>query len=353
MNKYNAIGVMSGSSLDGLDITLARFKYGRKGWKWELLKYNTLPYSRTWKTRLAEAYTTWGRDTMQLHFEYGQWIGSKINEFLRNEDIKVDLIASHGHTVLHRPHFGISAQIGDGPSIARETGITTVWNFRHRDITLGGQGAPLVPVGDELLFPDFDYCLNLGGFSNISFKKYKQRIAFDICPVNIILNRIASQYFNLSYDRNGIIGKQGIVDGDLLYRLNSIAYYRIKPPKSLGLEWLEENVIPVISRYKGNPANLLRTVYEHIALQIVRVLPNDPEKQVLVTGGGALNLFLVDMIRKMTHSTIVVPDKSLVKYKEALVFTLLGILRLRNEINCLSSVTGARHDSIGGLVYRM
>jgi anhydro-N-acetylmuramic acid kinase len=344
---------MSGSSLDGLDITLNRFKLGRRGWEWELLRYATIPYTRTWKNKLSEAYKTMGVETMALNVEYGQWIGNKVNEFMADDSTEIDLIASHGHTILHRPHFGLNVQIGDGPSIARETGITTVWNFRHSDISLGGQGAPLVPMGDELLFPEYDQCLNLGGFSNVSYKKGKQRIAFDICPVNIILNRITISYFDLSYDRNGSLGRQGEVDDELLYYLNDLTYYRTKPPKSLGTEWLEENFIPQVNRYKGRPVDLLRTLYEHISLQIARILPSDPDKQVLVTGGGAFNLFLTNLIRNMSHCTIVIPEKSLVKYKEAMVFAFLGVLRLRKEVNSMASVTGALHDSCGGFVYRM
>ena len=352
MNNYHVIGVMSGSSLDGLDIAFCHFKKKEKKWEFKILKAHTIPYSKKWKENLSTAHQRNAYDFIKLHKEYGKFIGLKINNFLNDcdETRHIKLVSSHGHTIFHKPDEHITFQIGDGATIAATTKITTISDFRSMDVALGGQGAPLVPVGDELLFNEYDYCLNFGGFANISFNKDNKRIGYDLCPVNIIINHLTN-IINKDYDKNGEMARQGIVNKKLLGELNNIEYYSYQPPKSLGKEWLETGFLPIINKYDIKLVDKLRTIYEHIAIQITQASKKKEQKSILLTGGGTHNKFLVELIKKQTHHRIIIPDKIIIDFKEAIIFAFLGVLRLRNEINCLSSATGAKYDNFGGVIY--
>lgn len=286
---------------------------------------------------------------MKLHNAYGRYIGLQAKCFLDQHRLSPVLIASHGHTVFHQPQKGMTFQAGNGACIAAETGITTVADFRTGDVALGGQGAPLVPVGDKLLFQDYAYCLNLGGFANISYDYGGERVAFDICPVNFVLNLLA-QKMGEPFDDQGKLGRTGVVDESLLHRLNQLEFYAGSPPKSLGREWMESHFFPALFSGGISDRNKLRTVYEHIAIQIARSVP-EPGK-ILVTGGGAFNTFLIERMRDHIHGEVSIPADELVMFKEAIIFAFLGLLRFRKEMNCLASVTGARKDSCTGVVYR-
>lgn len=342
---YKVVGVMSGTSLDGLDLAMCLFSRHNGKWQYRLEKAVTYTYSEAWKERLETAHTLGAQSLIALHKDYGRHIGRAVASFLEG-DKEVDLIASHGHTVFHEPAKGITCQIGDGNVISAECSLTTVWDFRSLDVALGGQGAPLVPAGDELLFGSYDYCLNLGGFSNISYNNGINRLAFDICPVNIVLNKIAQEK-GIEYDDKGSIGRTGKVDEKTLELLDQLPYYRIKGPKSLGREWVENDFMPIIGKSGLNSANKLRTVYEHIFRQFLNVVEVRDKPTILVTGGGAFNSFLLELLAT-SGANLFVPGEMIVKYKEALIFAFLGLLRLRNEINCLSSVTGASGDSSSG-----
>jgi anhydro-N-acetylmuramic acid kinase len=209
---------------------------------------------------------------------------------------------------------------------------------------LGGQGAPLVPIGDELLFSEYDYCINLGGFSNISFRENHKRIAFDICPVNIVLNQL-----HPPYDAYGKAGKQGQIDLDLLHQLNEIEYYNQPFPKSLGKEWLDDVFMQVVNSSKISLLSKLRSIYEHIAIQISKYL-KDKDKKALITGGGAHNTFLIELLKARSEANIVIPSNKVVDFKEALVFAFLGLLRVLEKTNIYSSATGAKKDSCSGLI---
>jgi len=276
-------------------------------------------------------------------------MGEKVNIFLRDVSVRPCLIASHGHTVFHRPAEGITFQLGDGNTLAAITNIPVIFDFRSLDVALGGQGAPLVPLGDRLLFPDYDYCLNMGGFANISYEGKGGRTAYDPCPVNLAIQHLMRP-LGYDFDRDGETGRQGKIHGGLLKQLNELDFYQIPPPKSLGKEWLEIYFFPVLDRYRLSPEDKLRTVYEHITTQICKSFPPSPSGNVLVTGGGAHNIFLIELLRQKCTRDIVVPDNMLIDFKEALVFALLGILRRNNRINCLSSVTGAKKDTSSGTV---
>lgn len=350
MATYHALGIMSGTSLDGLDLAMCRFTYSGKRWTFSIEKATTLTYPDIWLRRIAQAHTLDAFSFLLLHKDYGKFIGERVNDFLSSEDLQPDLLASHGHTVFHTPSQGLTFQLGDGAVLAAMCGITTVCDFRSFDVALGGQGAPLVPIGDDILFADFDYCLNLGGFGNISYRKGNRRIAYDICPVNILLNTLA-QKIGLPYDKDGKTGRTGKIIDSLLTTLDSLSFYATPPPKSLGREWLEQHVLPLISNQTYSISDVMRTVYQHIAQQVSANIIGDASKKVLVTGGGTYNSFLLELIRENTRCDLVIPDDKVIQFKEALIFAFLGVLKIRNEINCLASATGSLQDSSSGVVY--
>jgi anhydro-N-acetylmuramic acid kinase len=342
---------MSGTSLDGLDLCLAEFDFDGK-WGFRIIHTDCVNYDEDWRSKLATAHELFQEKLQQLNVEFGQFIGENVNSFLQeNQLAKPELVCSHGHTVFHQPEKGITIQIGDGQTIADITGITCVIDFRSLDVSLGGQGAPLVPVGDELLFSEFDACLNLGGFSNISFKEDGERRAFDICPVNIVLNPLANR-LGRPFDESGLLAKAGEIDVSLLTNLNKLAVYQTKLRPSLAREWLEKEFLPILDASSTSIENKLRTMSEHAAQQISQVINSKSEKgSVLVTGGGAKNGFLIERLQDLSNATIVIPDEQIINFKEALIFAFLGVLRIRNEINVLRSVTGAERDSCSGVVH--
>lgn len=341
------IGLMSGTSLDGLDIAYCHFDYTDK-WNFELLASHTYPYPSEWKEKLSRLEQKSAWEYAKANVDLGHYFGRKVNEFKQQYRVeKLDFIASHGHTIFHRPDIGITTQIGDIDSIAAETGHLVVGNFRTFDVALGGQGAPLVPIGDQLLFADYDGCLNLGGFSNISFNNDGKRLAFDISPCNMILNLLANQ-MGMDYDRDGLMAKGGTMIEELFEELNSLEYYSRKAPKSLGKEWLVEEFLPIIPN-NISTADLLRTTTEHIACQIATVINSHRLQSIMITGGGALNTFLIECISRHCPLTkVVIPSAEVINYKEAIIFAFLGVLRISGDNNCLSSVTGAKADNCGG-----
>lgn len=345
---FRAIGLMSGTSLDGLDICFAEFKKNNHNWSFDVVKAETIPYSKNWENRLRNSIYLSAEDLLALHSEYGFYLGKAVKEFIDRHSLQnIDLISSHGHTVFHQPEKKFTLQIGDGRAIKITTQIPVVYDFRSQDVLMGGNGAPLVPIGDELLFSDYDACINIGGFSNISLQLNNSRIAFDIAPVNIILNRLA-QEFNQDYDFNGDLAKKGEIHDDLLKKLNALPFYRQSPPKSLGIEWCNENIFPL---FKGiRSLDVLSTYTEHAAVQISSVLQNYNLKSVLFTGGGTHNQFLIEKIREKINSQIIVPGRELIDFKESLIFALMGILKLNNEINVFASTTGSSSDHSSGLI---
>ncbi len=349
--SFRAIGVMSGTSLDGLDLSLAHYNYADGGWSFDLLEASTIQYEREIHDSLSNSMNLNGRELMEFDASYGKWIGEKINDFVSNSDCKIDVIGNHGHTVFHNPQKGISTQIGNGAHIAAVTGIPCVSNFRTGDIARNGQGAPLVPIGDELLFSQYDFCLNIGGIANISFKDKSKRVAYDICPANMALNHL-SQIQKFPFDTNGVLGKNGKINSSLLDELNGIEFYGQQGPKSLGREWFESTFLTVLNRYNISNFDKLRTCYEHIAFQVANVLNFRSDATVLATGGGSKNEFLIDCIKQKTSNKIIIPEAEIIDFKEAIVFGFLAVLYLLNIPNCLSSVTGANTDSVGGCLYK-
>lgn len=353
-NCLRGVGVMSGTSLDGLDLALCAFyEKCNGGYGFHLERSHGVEYSHAWRERLRNAVNLSGYEFVKLHREYGKFIAEEVGLFLEGISLNVDFISSHGHTTFHEPQNNISFQIGDGATIAANSGITTVSDFRTYDIALGGQGAPLVPIGDMELFNEYDVCVNLGGFANLSFyskEPVMQRQAYDICPVNFVVNKLVAP-LGLEFDNEGLIGRSGAVDDKLLKALNCLEYYQKKSPKSLGQEWVYTVFEPLLKQFQLSTANVIRTCYEHFAIQIAYELNQGAFSQALFTGGGARNSFLMELIASKTTCNIIVPAPEIIDFKEAIVFGFLGYLRLLKRSNCLASVTGAQRDSIGGVVH--
>lgn len=341
---------MSGTSLDGIDLVYVKINASEK-YSFKILKAETVSYSNEWKSALKNGFHLSGEKLVKLDADFGIHLGNIISKFISENNIaKIDFIASHGHTIFHNPAEKYTFQIGNGTQITAITGIKTICDFRVQDVALGGQGAPLVPIGDELLFSDYDYCLNLGGFSNISFHKNQQRIAFDICPVNIVLNHYVAA-LNLEYDDKGTIASTGKIENDLLSELNSLSFYSDTKPKSLGYEFVAETIFPIIEKFNLEIKDILRTFVEHIAIQISKKIESDAGKTMLVAGGGAYNTFLIDRLQSQIKTQLIIPEKAIINYKEALVFALLGFLKDEGKNNCLKSVSGASKDHSSGVVY--
>jgi anhydro-N-acetylmuramic acid kinase len=342
---YHVIGVMSGTSLDGVDLCYVTFTKTQQ-WDFEIKNVETVPYTETWRERLKEAIHQEVDVLAQLDLDYTLLLGQMIKAFIQRYNIEnITAVCSHGHTVFHQPENGMTKQIGNLEILAKVIKQNVVCDFRVQDVELGGQGAPLVPIGDRLLFSDYDYCVNLGGFANISFEDNSQRLAYDICPVNIVLNHYAER-LGVSYDAGGNIARSGALNAELYDSLNALEFYKQSPPKSLGLEWVQSHVIPLLEKHGLKTEDILRTFLEHAAFQISKAIAS--EATAIFTGGGAFNTFLLERIN--THNTInvVVPETTIVDYKEALIFGFLGVLKLRNEVNCLRSVTGALRDHSSG-----
>ena len=345
---FYVIGLMSGTSLDGLDIVYVKFQKSDYA-NFEILLAETISYSDIWKKRLQNAINLDKNGTYVLHNEYGVFLGIKTKEFISKNNIqKLDFIASHGHTVFHQPEKGITLQVGDGEEILKATNCTVVADFRTQDVQLGGQGAPLVPIGDRLLFSGYQACVNLGGFANISYERNDLRIAFDICPVNIVMNYYSNK-MGLEYDDKGALASKGTIHQGLLKELNSLTFYSKKPPKSLGLEWVQQYVFPLVDKYKLDSHNILRTFLEHVAHQISQII--QPFDTILFTGGGVYNDFLIKRIEDIGKNNIIIPADDIINYKEALIFALLGLLKLEGQVNCLSSVTGAQKNHSSGKIF--
>ena len=358
---YKVIGLMSGSSLDGLDLAYVQLHETGGKWSYEFIHTACYTYPEEWIERLSSSTTLSAIDYLQLHVDYGHYTGSLVNRFIDEHGLhhKVHLIASHGHTSFHFPASKMTAQLGDGAAIAAETGLAVVSDLRAMDLAFSGQGAPLVPAGEKYLLPQYDYLLNLGGIANISHRKNGEYVAFDVCAANRVLNLLANEA-GREYDEAGAMAASGSLDAELLYDLNSLEYYGHAYPKSLDNGFGVSTVYPLITAAGLSIPDALHTYSEHIAEQIFKAIQliaaGEPvvSAQLLITGGGAFNTFLVERLQHLLSAqniSVIVPEKDLVQYKEALIMALLGVLRWREEPTVMSSVTGASKDSIGGALW--
>ncbi len=351
IENYYVIGVMSGTSLDGVDLAHIHFTISPGKWSFQILERETVPYSNAWVALLKRAVTFDDLELNKLNLEYTELLGNIIFDFIkRNKISNLDAVCSHGHTILHQPEKGLTLQIGNLPMLAKIVKQTIVCDFRVQDVQYGGQGAPLVPIGDRILFSEYDYCLNLGGFANISFEENGNRIAFDISPVNTVLNYYANQ-LGFDYDDKGKSARSGKLNAVLLNQLNNLDFYKKSIPKSLGFEFVREIILPLIENHDCTVEDKMHTFTEHVAYQIASALPKK-EGKLFVTGGGAYNDFLMERLTfLLPQIEIIIPDSTTLEFKEALIFALLGVLKLRNEVNVLHSVTGAKKDHSSGVIF--
>lgn len=353
MSSYEIVGLMSGTSLDGLDIAHTVFTKTNEKWSFHLLKAETYKYSKDLTERLQHAKQIPVSELLKLDKDFGKEMAHLVLKFISANNIdkkSIDAIASHGQTVYHQPKNGFSYQIGCGATLSFQTGIPVINDFRNKDIIAGGQGAPLVPIGEKHLFyEEADAFLNLGGFCNLTYCENKNWKAFDISPCNLPLNKLAEQK-GLEYDKNGELAKKGNVDFFLLDLLNNISFYNLMSPKSLGTEWLDEEFYPLLKFSKNTEDNLC-TIVEHIAIQIAKSLENKSAQRVLVTGGGAFNAFLMDRIGHYSKSKLVFPKLEIIHFKEAIIFGFLGALYIAKETNNVPSATGANKNVIAGVLH--
>lgn len=340
------LGIMSGTSLDGIDFALVSLEYQDEEIDFNLLHSATIPYAKFWYEALKEAHFLREDELKTLSQRYGKYLADTTRAFLETTTIHPDLIASHGHTVLHQPDKGIALQIGNGPELFKQLNIPVVCDFRVQDVKLGGQGAPLVPIGDRFLFFEYDCCINLGGFINLSFEHGDGRVAYDVCPMNIVMNDLSVKC-GMNYDSGGELARQGTQHTHVLEELNALKYYSEHPPKSLGKEWVLEYIWPLLAGI--DPKDALRTWVEHSAQQLAKNI--NGKAKVLLTGGGVYNLFFLERLRVHSNSELIIPKKEIVDFKEAVIFALLGFLKWHDKINVLSSVTGAKHDHSSGIIY--
>ena len=349
MKNFNVIGVMSGTSLDGVDIVYVKFTLN-ESWRFKIINSKTYKYADSTVDMLSDISKKNLEEIKEIDVVYSNKLAKIINEFIEEFSInKIDFVSSHGHTAIHDPSNLITYQIGNLSTLSTEINQKVICDFRVQDVKLGGEGAPLVPVGEKYLFQEYDSFINLGGFANISKHDGESLIAYDICPVNIILNNL-SKKIGKDYDNKGSIASSGKLILNLYDQLQKLEYYQLDPPKSLGIEWVDKNMIPLINKYSDYPIeDLLNTLSNHIANQISNNL-KDIDK-ALITGGGAYNDYLIDIISSKSDSEIIIPSKNIIEFKEALIFAFLGVLRYLNINNCYSSVTGASKDHCSGKIF--
>jgi len=339
---------MSGSSLDGVDLTRCVFRLEAECWHFEILDARTVQYPPELRARLLAVMDGSALELVRLHRDLGRFIGTACADLLNGR--RVDLIASHGHTIFHKPEEGLTTQIASGASIAAITGTTTVCDFRTKDVAMGGQGAPLVPLGEKLLFPGYDAFVNLGGISNVTVQRGQSVTGYDIGPCNMALNLLTEE-IGEPFDDGGSIAASGKLIPALLDQLNALAFYQLTPPRSLGREWFDAHMRPLLQDPTHHLPDRVRTLAEHIAHWIALELDRNKATRALITGGGAHNRFLIERVRALTKAKVELPDRTIIDFKEALIFALLGVLRMRGETTALASVTGASSDTIGGAVY--
>jgi anhydro-N-acetylmuramic acid kinase len=362
MKTYNVIGMMSGSSLDGIDIAYIHLTENEGSWNYNIEIAECIPFPQKWRLRLQSLVLQNAVTYLKTDTYFGHFLGDLVRKFVEEHSLagKVDFVASHGQTIFHQPENQMTSQIGDGAAISSECGLPVICNFRTLDIALGGQGTPVAPIADKLLFSNFRYCLNLGGIANLSAKLDDGRlIGFDNCGANMVLNALAGE-LDLDFDKDGDTARTGKIHDELLTELNAQWYYEKPYPKSLGGGWVTKVFLPLFRKYRIPTEDKLRTAVEHIAIQVAKDvnvviekenITKDPQDQMLITGGGAFNKLLIERIATLASIQVVVPDATTIKFKESLLMALMGCLRLRQEVNVLSSVTGAKEDSIGGEVF--
>jgi len=349
--NFKVIGLMSGTSLDGLDIAYCQFRKNGQGWSYTIKKATTVKYPATWIQQLSTAQNLSGEELIARDAAYGQWLGKTCTAFMKQHKVRPDFIASHGHTIFHQPRKGFTYQLGNGNALHAACGVPVVCDFRSLDVTLGGEGAPLVPAGDKFLFQEYDVCLNLGGIANLSVDIKNERKAFDVCFNNMGLNYLAAKA-GKTFDKDGAMASDGKINTTMLKALDGVNATLKKKRPSLGREIFEQRIQPILDLPGVPTKDKLHTFAWSSAREIAEAIRTaKPNARVLCTGGGAFNAFFMSLLLDACadDAQLVIPDEDIVKFKEALVFAFLGVLRVQNETNCLKSVTGASRDSSGGI----
>ncbi len=348
--QIRSIGIMTGTSLDGIDLVCIDLEQHKNTWKFEIVATHSASFTSKLIQELKSCYSGSAEFLARINFTYTNYIATAVNSFIHDYQITdIDCIGFHGQTIFHDPHLGYTYQLGNSGVLASLTNQTVIGDFRSQDIALGGQGAPLVPIGDTLLFSQYNACLNLGGIANISFQENNKQVGYDICHFNLILNHYANK-LGMPYDDRGEIARSGKILSNLLNQLNDWQYYMQNHPKSLGFETAEKEILPIMQSISATPEDFLRTWLEHVAIQVSKSIKPD-WKRVLVTGGGTYNDFFIERLESRISNKLVIPSNELIDSKEAIIFAFLAALRLNKQENCLSEVTGAKHNHIAGGIY--
>lgn len=347
--RWRVLGLMSGSSLDGLDLCLANFHFDGQRWHFTIENSHTQPYPDALVDRLRVAHLAPVAEVQALDATLGRLFAQAVGDFL-GDKTKPQLISSHGHTIVHAPADGYTLQIGGAAYLAAQMRLPVVYDFRTADVALGGQGAPLVPYGDDLLFADYSACLNLGGIANVSLRQGDKRLAWDMAFCNMVLNHF-SQKLGRAYDEDGLLAKSGRFLPDLEASLVAWPYYRRPAPKSLGREDFERELLPLLEKENWAPVDVLHTYTLHLGRYLGSVVSTTcTSGKVLVTGGGAFNSFLMAEMQRTSSLKIDIPTAEVVAQKEALIFGFLGLLRYLHQPNVFSSVTGSSADHSAGVL---
>jgi len=351
MKQVKVIGIMSGSSLDGLDVDFSFFSETKAGWTYQNITSATISFPGELHSRLKNADQIFGKELTKLDIDFGNWVGKKIMEFCENCEQVPDLISSHGHTIFHEPENEFTLQIGSAQCIAQKTKLPVISDFRLKDIVKGGQGAPLVVIGEKLLLREYKSFLNLGGIANLTLFEEGKIKSFDIAPCNQVLNHF-SKKLGLAYDAEGEWARRGAVDKEWLEYLKTVSYFKKNPPKSLANQFTSQYVL---KSYPTKTEDALNTYCYFLKYELEKwiknLLPGKQEVPILATGGGAKNTFLMEVFNQSPFLDLIAADEHLVDYKEAMIFGFLGALRWFDQINILSAATGANSDSCSGTIY--
>ncbi len=369
------MGLMSGTSCDGIDVVMVRLKGTGPGTAMKLIAYESFPYEASFRTRLLSEHLH-AKDVCLLNFEVGERLAEAaltvIKKTKEEEGIKPDFIASHGHTIAHYPppknKPSGTLQIGEAALIVERTGLPVVSDFRPRDMAAGGQGAPLVPYADWLLFRRQEHtvvCLNLGGIANFTVvtPDYETVQAFDTGPANMAIDgavRLLTKG-EKEMDLDGDAASRGVVIDEFLTYLLDHPYFEKKPPKSTGREEFGAEIYlrdALLNRREHAYEDLIATVTHAVAKSIADafenfIRPHHTVQHVIVGGGGAMNKTLMGLLRyRLNDMTVFSSDQYGIPHgaREAIAFAILGNETICGTPSNVPQATGATHPVLLGKI---
>ncbi len=369
MKSKLAVGLMSGTSIDGIDAALVRMYPDHR---FDLVNFLNQPYTELQRKQilaLCDPQTSTVEDICRANMDLGELFAQAVLTLAKRSDLdlaQLDFIGSHGQTVFHIPGHS-TLQIGEPAVIANRTGVITVGDFRPADIALGGQGAPLVPYFDQIFFQHLAPVAvqNIGGIGNVTAVTKKGQfllaMAFDTGPGNMLIDGVVEILTegNLTYDQDGNLAAKGRVDGELLARLRSHPYLKEKPPKTTGRELFghtfaqdlvansslaAEDLVATVTAFT---AHSMKDQYERF------ILPHTSLNQVIIGGGGSYNPTLLGMLRELftipvvTHEDVGISSDA----KEAIAFAYLAEATLKRQVNNVPAATGAEPGILGKVCY--